>query len=34
MLLGGIFNVRWTAANIKGNKDLLRLVTDVPDENK
>lgn len=34
VLMGGIFNVRWTAANIKGNKDLLRLVTDLPEGEK
>ncbi len=33
VLMGGLFNVRWTAANVKGNADLLQFVTNVPAEN-
>ena len=33
ILTGGLFSVRWTAANIKGNDSLFQLVTDVPVQN-
>jgi rhodanese-related sulfurtransferase len=34
VLYGGVFNVRWTAANINGQAYLKDLVTDIPDINK
>jgi rhodanese-related sulfurtransferase len=34
VLYGGIFNVRWTAANINGQAYLKDFVTDIPDTNK
>jgi len=34
ILYGGIFNLRWTAANIKGQTYLKDFVTDIPDINK
>ena len=33
VLVGGIFNVRWTANNVSGNAALAKLVIDVPAEN-
>jgi len=34
LLAGGLFNIRWTAANVAGMRDLDAWVTDIPDENK
>ncbi len=34
VLMGGIFSIRWTAANRKDQAHLASLVTDVPDSNK
>jgi rhodanese-related sulfurtransferase len=34
ILYGGIFNLRWTAANIKGQDHLKGFVTNIPDINK
>ena len=34
VLAGGLFNLRWTAANIKGQSYLKDFVTDIPDINK
>jgi rhodanese-related sulfurtransferase len=34
LLAGGLFNIRWTAANVAGMDHLGALVTDVPSENK
>jgi rhodanese-related sulfurtransferase len=31
ILSGGLFNIRWTAANVKGNASLVNLVEDTPD---
>jgi rhodanese-related sulfurtransferase len=33
VLLGGLFNLRWSAANLKGHEDLGKLVIHVPDYN-
>lgn len=33
VLMGGLFNLRWTAANVKGNTDLIKWVEGVPEEN-
>ena len=33
VVIGGLFNLRWTAANTKGNAWLRSFVTDVPEEN-
>jgi rhodanese-related sulfurtransferase len=33
VLIGGLFNLRWTAANRSGQKDLATLVTNVPEIN-
>jgi rhodanese-related sulfurtransferase len=33
VLAGGIFGIRWTAANVKGKASLKDLVVDVPEEN-
>jgi len=34
VVTGGLFNLRWTAANTKGNAWLTNFVTDVPEENR
>jgi rhodanese-related sulfurtransferase len=34
LLAGGLFNIRWTAANVSGMSQLDALVTDIPFENK
>jgi hypothetical protein len=34
LLAGGLFNIRWTAANVVNMNHLDDLVTDVPSENK
>jgi len=34
VLAGGLFNLRWTAANIKGQRNLAKLVTGVPEINQ
>ncbi len=34
VLAGGLFNLRWTAANVTGMRHLEAWVTDIPDENK
>jgi len=34
VVTGGLFNLRWTAANTKGNAWLTSFVTDVPEENR
>jgi rhodanese-related sulfurtransferase len=34
VLYGGVFSIRWTAANINGQSHLNNLVTDIPDINK
>ena len=34
VVIGGMFNLRWTAANTKGNAWLTSFVTDVPEENR
>ena len=34
LLAGGLFNIRWTAANVAGMNQLEALVSDVPSENK
>jgi len=34
VVIGGMFNLRWTAANTKGNSWLTDFVTDVPEENR
>jgi rhodanese-related sulfurtransferase len=34
VVTGGLFNLRWTAANTKGNSWLTSFVTDVPEENR
>lgn len=34
VIIGGLFNLRWTAANTKGNSYLTTLVTNVPEENR
>ncbi len=34
VVIGGLFNLRWTAANTKGNSWLTSFVTDVPEENR
>lgn len=33
VLAGGLFNIRWTANNVPGNKSLEKLVTDIPADN-
>lgn len=33
VLMGGLFNLRWTAANVKGNADLVKWVEAIPQEN-
>lgn len=33
VLAGGLFNLRWTSANIKGHANLANLVVDIPTEN-
>jgi rhodanese-related sulfurtransferase len=33
VLMGGIFNLRWTAANRKGASDIKKWVVDVPEAN-
>jgi rhodanese-related sulfurtransferase len=33
VLAGGLFNLRWTGANVKGQKNLMKLVEGVPAEN-
>lgn len=33
VMIGGLFNLRWTAANTKGNTNLKDFVTDVPEMN-
>lgn len=33
VLTGGLFSIRWTAANVKGNRALFDLVTDIPQQN-
>jgi rhodanese-related sulfurtransferase len=33
VLVGGIFNVRWTAANIKGQEGLKNFVVNIPESN-
>jgi rhodanese-related sulfurtransferase len=33
VLAGGLFNLRWTGANVKGQKNLMKLVEGVPTEN-
>ena len=34
VLIGGIFNLRWTAGNVKGQSYLKDLVTDIPEANQ
>ncbi len=34
VVTGGLFNLRWTAANTKGNAWLTSFVTDVPEVNR
>lgn len=34
VIAGGLFNVRWTAANITGQSQLFKLVVDVPEQNR
>ena len=34
VIIGGLFNLRWTAANTKGNSYLASLVTKIPEENR
>ena len=34
VLTGGIFNIRWTAANVAGMKHLNEWIVDVPEENR
>lgn len=34
VLAGGLFNLRWTSANVKGQKNLSKLVTGVPEVNQ
>lgn len=34
VIIGGLFNLRWTAANTKGNSYLATLVTNIPEENR
>ncbi|MFN8346742.1 MAG: rhodanese-like domain-containing protein [Spirosomataceae bacterium] len=33
VLIGGLWNIRWKAANLKGLSHLMKLVVDVPEEN-
>ena len=34
VVMGGLFNLRWTAANTKGNEQLKSMVVDIPVENQ
>ncbi|HZE83982.1 MAG TPA: rhodanese-like domain-containing protein, partial [Puia sp.] len=34
VLMGGLFNLRWTAANVKDHQALASLVTDIPAGNQ
>ncbi len=34
VIIGGLFNLRWTAANTKGNSYLATLVTNIPEESR
>jgi len=34
VVMGGLFNLRWTAANTKGNEQLKSMVVDIPAENQ